>query len=153
MFGPEAEAYRRGHHGKIPIIAHHTADKDKDILSPYRGEKLCPKQQDVMRRGLASDSYHQFFYSNESLVMRQLIDDELEPEGVLFGGTDCMMTSMCTDRSIPDVIDDYKTTVDETNKYTKKYGPNRFERLRDYVRLLLFLLLCVCGRFKIFAIG
>jgi hypothetical protein len=154
MFGPEAVAYRRGHNGNIPIIAHHTADKDNDIVSSRRGTTFCPKQKDVMKRGMASDSYHDFFYSNESLTMRQLIDDELEPEGVEFGGTDCMMTSMCTDRGIPDVINDYKTNVDETNPYTKKYGPNRFERLKNYVRLvlLLLLLLCVYGRFEVFLI-
>ena len=66
--------------------------------------------------------------------MRQLIDDHLEPEGVLFGGIDCMMTSICTDRSLPDVISDYGLE-DSKDAFAAKYGPNRFERLLDYVRI------------------
>eukprot|EP00531_Pseudo-nitzschia_arenysensis_P018394 CAMPEP_0116123460 /NCGR_PEP_ID=MMETSP0329-20121206/4763_1 /TAXON_ID=697910 /ORGANISM="Pseudo-nitzschia arenysensis, Strain B593" /LENGTH=607 /DNA_ID=CAMNT_0003617383 /DNA_START=116 /DNA_END=1939 /DNA_ORIENTATION=- len=135
MFGPEAVAYRKAHNGKIPIVEHHTGDHENDIMSLHRGEHKCPKQKELMKRALASEEFTAFYHSEESKTMRQLIDDHLEPEGVLFGGTDCMMTSICTDRSIPDVIRDYgnATKSAKDDAYTSKYGPNRFERLRDYV--------------------
>jgi hypothetical protein len=71
--------------------------------------------------------------------MRQLIKDELlRGADVNFGGIDCLMTSICTDRSLPDVINDYKLKSEEVddNQYTKKYGRNRFERLMNYVRII-----------------
>mmetsp|Transcript_6453 Transcript_6453/g.13323 ORF Transcript_6453/g.13323 Transcript_6453/m.13323 type:complete len:594 (+) Transcript_6453:145-1926(+) len=131
MFKKEALEYRKNN-GKIPVVEHHTADKDNDILSPHRGEAKCPHQKEVMKRAIASESFTAFYHSEESKTMRKLIDDYLEPEGVLFGGTDCMMTSICTDRSIPDVINDYGNQITQ-DAFAKEYGPNRFQRLRDYV--------------------
>ncbi len=135
MFGPEAVAYRKAHNGKIPIVEHHTGDRANDILSPHRGETKCPKQKKLMDRALASEEFMAFYHSEESKTMRQLIYDHLVPEGVKFGGSDCMMTSICTDRTLPEVIRDYgdapKTANDDS--YTSKYGPNRFSRLRDFI--------------------
>jgi len=133
MFGPEAAAYRRGHNGAAPVLAHHTADGKVDIVSSWQRTWRCPQQKEVIGRAVASEAYNDFYHSEESHKIRQLIDDELEPEGVHFGGLDCMMTSMCTDRGLPDVINDYRKPVDENDTYTKKYDPNRFDRLRDYV--------------------
>jgi len=150
MFRPEVLAYRKAHNGANPVITHHTADRRNDILSSVRGKMMCSTQQAAMERSHESDEYQAFINSEESARMRQLIDDELEPEGVLFGGLDCLMTSICTDRSIPDVINDYKSEKidkndagddDDNNQYTKKYGPNRFERLSDYVRLSYYIIL------------
>ena len=145
MFEPEALAYRKFHNGKIPIVDHHTADLEADIVSSRRGTTICPKQRDVQKRGIESKAYKAFFHSDEAKTMRKLINDHLEPEGVHFGGLDCMMTSICTDRSIPDVINDYgdhsygnETKTAEEDAYTKEYGPNRFERLTDYVRFIHF---------------
>ena len=139
MFGPEAAACRRERDGAAPVLAHHTADRNVDIVSSWQRTWRCPQQKEVIQRALASEAYQAFYHSDESHKIRQLIDDELEPEGVQFGGLDCMITSMCTDRGIPDVINDYRKPVDENDPYTKKYGPNRFERLRDYVRIELLL--------------
>jgi len=134
MFGPEAVAFRNANDGKTPVLAHHTADKANDIVSSRRGTTICPKQKEVEKRALASKEYTDFYHSDESHTIRQLIDDELEPEGVLFGGIDCLMTSMCTDRSIPKVVQDYnRTDAPDDDAFAKKYGPNRFERLLDYV--------------------
>jgi len=140
MFGPEVVAYRNANDGANPIVTHHTADRSNDIMSRRRGNTLCPRQKAVIDRSHQSDEYQSFYHSEEGKTMRRLIDDELEPEGVEFGGLDCIMTSICTDRGLPDAINDYKNTTnknnnpgDDPNGYTKKYGPDRFERLTNYV--------------------
>ena len=147
MFGDEAEAYSARYKGKIPVITHHTADKERDILSFHKQVKHCPRQQQVQKRVVESEAYKAFYHSEESKTMRQLIDDHLEPEGVLFGGSDCMMTSICTDRSLPEVISDYGLETSSNNDaYAAKYGTNRFQRLLDYVRAMdLIVLMKVCS--------
>ena len=150
MFGPEVVNYRNTHNGANPIITHHTADKPNDIMSSIRGKTTCPSQEAMIDRIYKSDEYSAFINSKESKLMRELIEGELEPEGVNFGGIDCMMTSICTDRGLPDILNDYRVGGDQDD-YTKKYGSDRFERLLNYVRtviswgfLLRFELLFAC---------
>mmetsp|Transcript_6951 Transcript_6951/g.14781 ORF Transcript_6951/g.14781 Transcript_6951/m.14781 type:complete len:482 (-) Transcript_6951:667-2112(-) len=133
MFGPEVVNYRNTHNGANPIITHHTADKPNDIMSSKRGKTTCPSQEAMIDRSYKSDEYSAFSKSEESMLMRQLIENELEPEGGNFGGIDCLMTSICTDRGLPDILNDYRVGGDQ-DQYTKKYGSDRFERLLNYVR-------------------
>lgn len=137
MFGPELLLYHRAHNGANPIITHHTADRSVDILSSVRGKTMCPTQKAAIKRSEESKEYQAFVNSEENVLMRKLINDELlRGDDVNFGGLDCLMTSICTDRNLPDVINDYnKSDEVDDNLYTKKYGPNRFERLSNYVRI------------------
>ncbi|MGK3752006.1 MAG: hypothetical protein ACI8RD_004310 [Bacillariaceae sp.] len=139
MFGPELLHYNKAHNGVNPIITHHTADRSVDILSSVKGKFMCPTQKAAISRSDESEEYQAFIKSDENVLMRQLIKDELlRGADVNFGGIDCLMTSICTDRSLPDVINDYKLKSEEVddNQYTKKYGRNRFERLMNYVRII-----------------
>ena len=139
MLGPELLHYNKAHNGVNPIITHHTADRKVDILSSVKGKFMCPTQKAAISRSDESEEYQAFIKSEESVLMQQLIKDELlRGADVTFGATDCLMSSICTDRSLPDVINDYKLKSSEVddNQYTKKYGPNRFERLMNYVRII-----------------
>jgi len=131
MFQPEAVEYRKLF-GVPPVMKHHTADRERDILSRYRS-KDCPKQTAAIARAYESPEYKDFIESKESQTMLSLIENELEPKGIHFGGIDCLMTSFCTDRSLPEVLNDYKIPVDNDSEYTTKYGPNRFERLIHFI--------------------
>ena len=150
MFAPELQVYAQ-HHPTTPhpIITHHVGDKSQDYLSArHAGRRQCPTQQRaILARAFQSEAYHHFDQAPDSHTMRTLIAQELTPHGInTFGGLDCLMTSICTDRALPEVLQDYQPTTVTTEEaantttqdhyYTHKYGPNRFERLRNYVRHL-----------------
>jgi hypothetical protein len=144
MFGPELERAYRDH--KSIIIPHHTADRSVDILSAR--EDVCPGTRDAGDRAKQSAEYQAYNSSDDAVQMRKLVRDHLAVDGAT---QDCLMTTICTDRKLPDVIDDYAGEVissvntpggggggDDDDEYTKLYGPNRFVRLRNYVRVALF---------------
>jgi hypothetical protein len=145
LFGPELQDYVTKHDNPSrPIVDHHTADMSLDILSSRRpGNEVCKRiLERIEQKAQESDEYQSFSQSEESILMEQLIDEELSSSKGF--GQDCMMTAICTDRPIPDVIDDYtgenstsfgNVEYDENDAdiYSKKYGRNRFVRLRDYV--------------------
>lgn len=145
LFGPELRAFVTRNNGRQPIIDHHTADRSLDILDAHRDDNdLCNRIfQTIEDKAHSSDEYRRFNQSDESILMGQLIDNEFSHPTSFT--QDCMMTAICTDRPIPDVINDYKgenhddtTTsdgegMDDGDIYTQKYGRNRFVRLRDYV--------------------
>ena len=154
LFAPELQVYAQ-HHPTIPhpIITHHVGDKSQDYLSArHAGRRQCPTQQHaILARAFQSEEYHHFDQAPDSHTMRTLIAQELTPHNgsTTFGGLDCLMTSICTDRALPAVLQDYQpttaattteeatnTTTTQDHYYTQKYGPNRFERLRKYVRHL-----------------
>jgi ubiquitin-like domain-containing CTD phosphatase 1 len=140
MFEPELRSFWAAY-GRDPIIAHHTGDRLRDILS---GEYYsCPSVQQAQQRASQSHEYQSFYRSKEAVMMRQLIQNELVSDGGNeYDLLDCMMTTICTDRILPDAINDYTSNNtsggrDDNDKYTKKYGPNRFERLMNYVSVIV----------------
>lgn len=141
MFGPELQKAYRDHDSIV--IPHHTADRPVDILSPRK--EVCSSIREAAKRAEQSAEYQAYNNSHNAVQMRQLVHDHLAVDGAK---QDCLMTTICTDRTLPDVIDDY--TGEGSNdvsgdgvghnddKYTKLYGANRFVRLRNYVRRSFF---------------
>mmetsp|Transcript_3972 Transcript_3972/g.9729 ORF Transcript_3972/g.9729 Transcript_3972/m.9729 type:complete len:707 (+) Transcript_3972:50-2170(+) len=147
LFGPEVQTFVTKHNGtNQPIIDHHTADRHLDVLSEDRVDNdVCTEIFEKLElQAIQSDEYKAFNQSDESVLMRQLIDEELSHPNSFT--QDCMMTAICTDRLIPDVINDYAGEIstdstasddpreeNDNDPYTRKFGRNRFVRLRDYL--------------------
>mmetsp|Transcript_17336 Transcript_17336/g.26166 ORF Transcript_17336/g.26166 Transcript_17336/m.26166 type:complete len:900 (+) Transcript_17336:1013-3712(+) len=102
-----------------PTIIVHTADRVRDILSPNKA--VCPRLSDLYEEATQSQDYvHQYVNSNESKLLNQFMEEN-------FGGDfrdqaqDCLMTTICNDRELPQLLDDYS-----------RGGDDYFERLTKY---------------------
>jgi ubiquitin-like domain-containing CTD phosphatase 1 len=106
--------------GMYPQITVHTADRIKDILNA--NEHVCPKLKTIVERALQSEEYQAWNSSQEVTNIRKFMNvtlGKLDQHGIV----DCLMTTICTDRSLPEAIDDY-------GKHT---GDSMFEALADFV--------------------
>ena len=132
-----------------PILPLHVADRERDVLGANLD--ICPRLKEIQDRYHKSQEYQAFLQSPQV----QLVQDFKKQ--VLEGGTatvDCLMTTMCTDRDLPDAVNDYQgedlgqdnfyfsseTTVpssspgsgDGSGDETKDYGDHIFRRLAQH---------------------
>ncbi|KAL3937473.1 MAG: hypothetical protein SGBAC_007430 [Bacillariaceae sp.] len=89
--------------GSFPSIPVHTADDTMDILGGF--QKNCPKLDGLKRESFSAKEYKQFYNSIESQQVRGFMADQLSHDHGLF---DCMMTTICTDRILPEQFGDYE---------------------------------------------
>jgi hypothetical protein len=130
MFQPEFDRYRSAT-GTIPFVPHHTADRPMDIMSPHYE---CSSPQQAEHESLASQEYQTFFHSQESQTIRAMLREEMGlGDSTTYELLDCLMTAMCTDRTLPPVLNDYGQEPREDDAFTDRYGPHRFERLVNYL--------------------
>ena len=109
-----------------PTIVVHTADREQDILSP--NAVVCPRLLDLGDDALKSDAYIQRFEkSKESQDLRKMMVDHLGVDTDVFQmeGQDCMMTAICNDRDLPDILndcgkDDGERNFDRMNKFVSE---------------------------------
>jgi len=109
-----------------PTVIIHTADRNRDILS--RNSDICPLLNDLEDDAKNSKDYlNQFVNSEESRILNELMENEL---GGNFqtSALDCMMSTICTDRQLPLILDDYGKDL-ETNEL---YGSDFFDRIQKY---------------------
>jgi len=103
LFNHEAEAYFQDT-GNYPTIPLHSADRERDIMDPCKG--VCPRLEDIEDQAKQSEEYQAFNNSDLATNVRQFLDDRvgrMKKENLL----DCLMTTMCTDRDLPDILRDY----------------------------------------------
>jgi hypothetical protein len=123
--------------GQYPVIPLHIADRDRDILDADTW--LCPKLGDLWDDALSSREWQDFNHSKEATTIRHFLKEELG--GPMVGGIDCLMTTMCTDRELPHVLNDYNMTHDrrlhngeeQDDEHSEKWGDNLFQRILDFV--------------------
>jgi hypothetical protein len=90
--------------GAYPTIPVHTADRERDILDA--NVAVCPRLATLVQQALDSPDYQAFNNSEYAKNIREFMAKEL-------GGADktdlldCLMTTMCTDRPLPEAINDY----------------------------------------------
>ncbi|CAJ1942658.1 unnamed protein product [Cylindrotheca closterium] len=89
--------------GSFPSIRVHTADNTMDILGGF--QKNCPKLDGLRRESFSAKEYKEFYDSIESQQVRAFMADQLSYGHGLF---DCMMTTICTDRKLPEQFGDYE---------------------------------------------
>jgi hypothetical protein len=113
-----------------PLISLHTADKSRDILSV--SVKLCPRLLDLQAQAQESAEFQAFIHSKEAQLLRLLMKTELCR--VLDHPLACLMTTICNDLPLPEVVDDFVAGQKSGDRLSKFdiYGTNRFQRLYDY---------------------
>ena len=119
MLGPEVvkEFEQTGVYPTIPV---HTADRDRDILDA--NYEVCPRLESIVSAAQQSHEFQQFNTSSEAQELRKFMIESL-------GNTielDCLMTTICTDRTLPDPINDYSSD---------DKGKSWFQRIAEYVRV------------------
>lgn len=99
-------------HGNYPVLPLHTADRVRDVLDP--NDKVCPRLSEIRRQLEQSEPYLSFMDSEESRTLLRFQHDVLKiPKGQMMDSIDCLMTTICTDRKLPDSINDYKGEPDK----------------------------------------
>lgn len=127
LFGPEVkQTYDKT--GQYPVIPVHTADRDRDILDA--NPSVCPLLNSVQSQIMQSNEYQQFNNSIAARGIREFMANELGMTRLNEGLLDCLMTTMCTDRPLPQVLDDY----DSKDSW--------FRTLAEFVSLETFMTFC-----------
>ncbi|CAB9529968.1 Lysosomal acid phosphatase [Seminavis robusta] len=139
LFGKEMDHYYEKK-SKYPVIPLHTADYKRDIIST--NENICPRLKEMREDMENSTEYAAKF--KESEEAKTLIDFtrtvlQLPDQTQDMHAIDCLMTTMCTDRPLPDAVNDYQPSNRreeqeiqvEQPEGSGDYGPNLFNRLMD----------------------
>ena len=136
LFDPELSSYQDKNPYESLSIPLHIADEDKDILDA--NERDCPRLKTIKEEAIASDKYQAFYNSESSQNIREFMKTKLgmDDESSIL---DCFMCTMCTDRPLPNAVDDYgesndwftKLTSYEIQKYTTimKHNNAQYARL------------------------
>jgi hypothetical protein len=103
MLEPEIDQFFQANN-HYPVIPLHTADRENDIISP--NEEKCPRLTEMRERYERSNEYRSFNQSAEAVQLRSFMKNVLNIDGDM-EATDCLMTTMCTDRGLPDALNDY----------------------------------------------
>eukprot|EP00547_Thalassionema_nitzschioides_P006642 CAMPEP_0194217684 /NCGR_PEP_ID=MMETSP0156-20130528/21979_1 /TAXON_ID=33649 /ORGANISM="Thalassionema nitzschioides, Strain L26-B" /LENGTH=583 /DNA_ID=CAMNT_0038946799 /DNA_START=48 /DNA_END=1799 /DNA_ORIENTATION=- len=128
MFGTEFVQQTKVNYGQSPIIPLHVADRSRDVLNPNHDE--CPALDDLYETAMASSDFKALNTSTEFRHLYTMIEKELGVKEMT-SPLECLMTTICTDRTLPDILDDYerKPTNKTAAKWEASYANNRFERL------------------------
>ncbi|GAX14564.1 lysosomal acid phosphatase [Fistulifera solaris] len=84
-------------------IPMHTADYERDIVG--ENENVCPRLTQLRELFYLTDEFRQFNASVEAQQLRDFQRRQLRTDHDL--ELDCFMTTICTDRMLPDAINDY----------------------------------------------
>jgi hypothetical protein len=134
LFGPELQAAytKMKTYALIPL---HTADYDRDIMTP--NHNICPRLAEIRQSVENSAEYKaKFVASEEAKTLKDLKGRVLKVDkGKDMDAIDCLMTTMCTDRPLPQVVNDYKPLKNgelEIEPEDGEHGSNLFQRLVDF---------------------
>ncbi|CAB9509291.1 Pfam:Acid_phosphat_A [Seminavis robusta] len=106
MFGPEIkEATNKGRQVNIPV---HLADRDKDVISIR--ESTCPRLTEIRENLEKSSIFKRYNNSKEAREIYKFVKKELKIKGKM-SILECLMTTVCTDRPLPDVLDYEKSDM------------------------------------------
>lgn len=128
---------------KQPMVRVHTADRDRDIISP--NHDVCPKLEELEYEALGSVAYRsQFVTSAEAELLKDLrknglsgstSDDAEERMSTPSQCMDCLMTTICTDRDLHPLLNDYGIENPHSEEITELYGEELFKRMMDFATL------------------
>jgi Histidine phosphatase superfamily (branch 2) len=93
--------------GTYPNVVLHIADRDRDVLGA--NTVTCPRLRELEDAGYKSQEYQSFNNSDKMNSLRWYARDKLgASDNVEF--LDCLMTTICTDRELPDPVNDFGST-------------------------------------------
>ena len=110
LLGPEMIDFWEKNNGKHPVLPLHTADRKVDIMDPNEGN--CERLQEIRERYRNSAEYQTFVQSNETKLLEKFWKDvlgrKLDAANDPYNNVlDCLFTTMCTDRELPEALNDY----------------------------------------------
>ncbi|KAL7441335.1 hypothetical protein ACHAXH_005793 [Discostella pseudostelligera] len=109
----EQELLAAENNDETVVIRLHTADYDVDILTPESA--TCPKTLELYNAAYQSDEYKAWIEkSMEAKTVQSFVKNELGLEEIPPSMLDCLMTTICTDRSLPDSLNDYDGSLGST---------------------------------------
>jgi len=95
------------------IIRHHTADYSCDVMEI--NDYICPRVQDLWLDAYASDEYVQWLESStEVKAVKAFAKEQLGLDAIPDSFMDCLMTTICTDRPLPDILNNYDGSLGST---------------------------------------
>ncbi len=95
------------------VIRLHTADYDMDVLAP--NSPSCPKTLDLYNEAYQSDAYNAWIENSiEAKTVQSFVTNELGLEEMPSSILDCLMTTICTDRQLPESLNDYDGSLGTT---------------------------------------
>lgn len=141
LFGPEILA---ADDDETTVIKLHTADYKKDVL--VINKYVCPRAGELEAEAYDSEEFKKWNETSvEVQIIRKFAQSKLGLDEIPFGILDCLMTTMCTDRPLPELIDDYDGSLGATpwNEdgsegiaiVSEKDFTNIFERIVNYVSI------------------
>ena len=138
-----------------PTIVLHTADRDLDRLDA--NHKACPRLKDLELKAYESQEYKDYLNSEETKLLTKMMKQEMGRD-FQDDAVDCLMTTMCTDRPLPTILNDFTPSNDSTQKSDDylnyadtTYGSNRFQRLAKMVCTFMQKTLTTVVNFHTFA--
>ena len=137
MFETEIEEYFAAR-GVYPVLPLHTGDRSRDILGA--NDKVCPRLQQLQQQFTQSEAFQAFMATQEAQTLMKFQHDVLMLEGERMDAIDCLMTTICTDRTLPDAVNDYDGEINGDGvtresggtRRLDEYGANMFARLYDW---------------------
>ena len=100
------------------LVDWHTADYDADPI--YPNSKVCPRLQELQDAAVSTPEFQAFNNSAEAQELEKVMLDDL-------GGADwrhildCQMTSICTGRPLPSVLNDF-VKDDDSSIFSRIYS-------------------------------
>lgn len=112
------------------VIRLHTADKRFDVLGI--NHDVCPKTVDLYLEAYKSEEYKKLDDSKEFNAVKKFAKEELDMDKFPFSMLDCLMTTICTDRTLPETLNDYDGSLEEFSIQESGEYTNMFERIANY---------------------
>jgi hypothetical protein len=115
----------------VVVIPLHIADRDKDIMDANDND--CPKLETIKDEARQSPEYQKFMNSQQSQDVRQYAAEQLgimDPNDVY--PMDCLMCTICTDRSLPNATNDYDSTKNNWFSKLVEYEIQQYTILMKY---------------------
>ncbi|KAL7463246.1 hypothetical protein ACHAXS_003618 [Conticribra weissflogii] len=136
LFGPELLDSMRND-DESTVIRLHTGDYSKDVLSINSG--ICPRLDELQQEAYGSEEFRKWNETSAEVAeVRRFVKEEMGLDMIPSSMLDCLMTTICTDRTLPDFVNDYDGSLgpkswaidlDQTNANDNKF---MFERIANY---------------------
>ncbi|KAL7543311.1 hypothetical protein ACHAXR_012620 [Thalassiosira sp. AJA248-18] len=95
------------------VIRLHTGDYHLDHLAI--NHYACPKTADLYRDAYQSDEYKKWIEeSMEVKTVKSFVKEQLDMDEMPFSMLDCMMTTICTDRTLPQALNNFDGSLGPT---------------------------------------
>lgn len=123
LFDPEMQAFQQQNPQADIVIPLHIADEVKDVMDPNAND--CPRLNTMAAEAFNSKEYQDFYNSENSKEIREYMATKLKMDddaSIL----DCFMCTMCTDRPLPESVDDYDGSEDNWFTRLTEYGIQKY---------------------------